>query len=171
MKYKDVLANVYKTDLTKIPQRLLCLDPGETTGWALFENGLLTKCDQEKTVDTDKLIWHNLEKLFYAHKPTQVVCEDYRIYAHKLERHSNSQVMTLRLIGGIDLLCENNDAMRDAGFGWFSIPIHYQMAAQAKGFITDDRLKDWGMWQEGMKHSRDAIRHGLYYLVITNRPK
>ena len=93
--------------------------------------------------------------------PTHVICEDYRVYAHKLERHANSQVVTLRLIGGIDYVCRF----------MMELPLAYAMAVSAKGFITDDRLKDWGMWQPSMKHSRDAIRHGLYFLIVTNRPK
>jgi hypothetical protein len=32
-------------------------------------------------------------------------------------------------------------------------------------------LKKWDFWKPGMRHSRDAIRHGIYWLLITNRPK
>lgn len=42
-----------------------------------------------------------------------------------------------------------------------------QMAAQAKGFVDDDKLKAWGFWIKGKKHARDAIRHGVYYLLFT----
>ena len=168
MKYGDVLNTVYKGDLSKVPCRLLCLDPGETTGWALFIDGHLNSWGQIETVDMQhQPAWEPLEELFMDLIPTCVVCENYRVYAHKLERHSNSEVVTLRLIGGIDYMCRmwtNMDLERRP------IPIHYQMAAQHKGFVTDDRLRDWGFWRSGMKHSRDAIRVGLYFLVVTNRP-
>jgi len=170
MKYKEILEKVYHGDPSRIPSRLLCLDPGETTGWAFFNQGELDQWGQIETVTMDKQPnWNELENLIYNSCPSHVVCEDYRVYAHKLERHSNSQVVTLRLIGGIDLLCHQNYRIESYP-NRSSIPIHYQMAAQAKGFITDDRLKAWDMWKDGMRHSRDAIRHGLYYLIITNRP-
>lgn len=174
MKYKDVLNKVYAGDPSRIPSRLLCLDPGETTGWSLFERGKLTYYGQIETVTMDKQpAWHGLSKLFYETDPTHVVCEDYRVYAHKLERHSNSSVVTLRLIGGIDFICRNTfGATNELGpYIAEGIPLTYQMATQAKGFVTDDRLKSWDFWKPGMRHSRDAIRHGLYFLIVTNRPE
>jgi len=146
------------------------LDPGETTGWAFFKDGHLSQFGQIETVDEDKQPrWTFLDDLFKRMQPTYVVCEDYRVYAHKLERHANSQVVTLRLIGGIDYMCWND--ARSNSQTLLSIPICYQMATQHKSFITDDRLKDWGFWLPNMKHSRDAVRAGLYFLIVTNRPK
>lgn len=195
MKYQEVLRRVYSGDFSRVPERLLCLDPGETTGWALFEKGYLKNYGQEETVTLDpsstakkgdKIIdWIALEDLFVRTRPTHVICENYRIYAHKLERHSFSDVQTLRLIGGIDQLChtgwfnkEYPDSSHDCEIDkvrvneyYPPISINYQMAVQAKGFATDERLKEWDFWKEGMRHSRDAIRHGLYFLIITNRGK
>ena len=144
----------------KVPDRLLVLDPGNTTGYALFKEHTLSAYGEVETIKDDILRWDNLFELFDLTKPTYVVCENYRIYQQKLARHSFSPVHTLRLIGGIDL-CSWNDR----------IPIHYQMASQAKAFVTDDKLKEWGFWKEGMRHSRDAIRHGLYFLLFHNRGK
>lgn len=197
--FDQVLRSVYKGHEDKLPQALLCLDPGETTGWAVFERGELTKLGQAPTVSiktvgnskkgSKSVDWPVVNDLFIMTTPTHVVCEDYRIYAHKLERHTFSSVETLRLIGGIDMICH-------VGFSWVEkaglaggqgvsipksdlklmefyepIPISYQMAVQAKGFVTDEKLKQWGFWKDGMRHSRDAIRHGIYYLLVTNRPK
>lgn len=132
--------------------RLLALDPGETTGWAFFVDGELTKWGQAPT----KLEgWSAIEEVFGALKPTHVVAENYRVYEHKLKQHANSEVYTLRLIGVIDYICFKRN-----------IPITYQMAQSAKGFCTDSKLKTWGYWKEGMKHARDAVRHGCYYLLF-----
>lgn len=147
---------------TPIPERLLCLDPGHTTGWCLFENGELTKWGQSDTVINRKgsnegeISWEAMLDIFKETKPTAIICEDYRVYAHKLDRHTNSPVLTLRLIGAIDFYAWDSD-----------IPINYQMASTAKGFATDAKLKEWDFWQEGMRHSRDAIRHGIYYLLFS----
>lgn len=139
----------------KVPNTLLCLDPGHTTGVAVFRDGRLTDCPQVQTVADDQLLWQNLLELFAETQPTRIVCEDYKIYAHKLKQHTNASVWTLRLIGGIDLWAHMHN-----------IPITYQMASMAKGFCQDGKLKRWGFWATGMRHSRDAIRHGCYYLLF-----
>lgn len=161
----------------KVPKRLLCLDPGETTGWALFEDGKLTRWGQIPTVKNEVIHWTTLNALFIDTWQDFVVCEDYRIYQHKLARHSFSPVLTLRLIGGIDLLCNlgwyNFDGIDefDHSYNKSTCPIHYQMATTAKTFCTDERLKQWGFWQESMRHARDAIRHGCYFLLFYNKGK
>lgn len=140
----------------KIPQRLICLDPGKTTGWCLFENGRLTQtgqlpdCFDDKNIDTTGLF-----QLFKDINPDFILYEDYKVYGHKLERHTFNPVFTLRLIGAIESYAQINN-----------IPTHKQMAVTAKNFVTDDKLKQWGFWQSGMRHSRDAIRHGCYFLLF-----
>jgi len=162
----------------QIPNRMLCLDPGETTGWALFEDHQLVRWGQIPTVVDGKIKWHELDLLFIDTMPDYVVCEDYRVYDHKLDRHSYSQVPTLRLIGGIDLMCnlgwytvEEAEDVDNSYYEQHTCPIHYQMAVTAKSFCTDEKLKQWGFWQEGMRHSRDAIRHGCYFLLFFNKGK
>lgn len=90
-----------------------------------------------------------------------VIYENYRVYAHKLERHSNSEVYTLRLVGVIEYLCDVKH----------KIPYYNQMAQQAKGFVTDDKLKKWGYYRQGLRHARDAIRHGCYFLLFDKELK
>lgn len=136
----------------KAPKRLLVLDPGETTGWAVFENGKLTAAGQGRTIEG----WNVIGDLFEDIHPSMVLYENYRVYAHKLERHSNSEVYTLRLVGVIEYICERA----------FNIPHHNQMAQQAKGFVSDEKLKAWGFWNKGQRHARDAIRHGCYFLLF-----
>jgi hypothetical protein len=136
------------------PARLLCLDPGHTTGWSVYENGKLTTEGQAATMAEG---WKCIDQLFLDVQPTMVVYENYRVYAHKLERHSNSEVYTLRLVGVIEYLCEVK----------CQIPFYNQMAQQAKGFMTDDKLKKWGMYNRGMRHARDAVRHGGYFLLFS----
>lgn len=145
---------------SKVPDSILCLDPGETTGYAIFQQQSLVRQGQIRTVTDDKIVWDEIYALIAGDHFDQIVCEDYRIYEHKLSRHAFSPVLTLRLIGGIDLMSKIN-----------GIDIHYQMATQAKGFCTDERLKEWGFWQDGMKHARDAIRHGCYFMLFYKRGK
>lgn len=140
----------------KVPERLLVFDPGKTTGWSLFEQGKLTKsgqitdCYDDKNIDATGII-----ALMEEISPDFVLYEDYRVYSHKLDRHSYSQVHTLRLIGTIETLCQIKN-----------IPTHKQMAVTAKGFVTDEKLKQWGFYKKGEQHARDSIRHGCYFLLF-----
>lgn len=139
-----------------IPSRLLCLDPGKTTGWCLFEDGKLTRwgqvpeCYDDRNIDVT-----GLTNLFKELDPDFILYEDYRVYSNKLDRHSFSPVMTVRLLGVIETYCQMN-----------GIPSHKQMATTAKNFCTDAKLEQWGFWQTGMRHARDAIRHGCYFLLF-----
>lgn len=161
MTYEELLKRYRKGAYTP-PECLLCLDPGFTTGVAVFRHGHLAHWEQVTTIvtinDKSKVNWSNVELLMVKYEPTAIICEDYKIYQHKLEQHTFSSVDTLRLIGGIDLLAYK-----------YQIPIAYQMATLAKGFCTDEKLQEWGYWQKGMRHSRDAIRHGCYYMLFTDK--
>lgn len=148
-----------------VPGWVLSLDPGETTGWALFHQGQLYDSGQISTVKQKHCYWPELIDLLRNHvnrgqrgESIHVVYEDYRVYNHKLERHSYSTVPTLRIIGGIEMYCYMN------GMAYSS-----NMAVTVKPFVTDDKLKVWNMYQKGKKHARDAIRHGVYYILINCR--
>ncbi len=159
MKYEEVLQTTLKETHKTMPTKILTLDPGETTGFSVFDKGALSVCGHIKTVTQEKIFWEELERLFHSEDFDACICEDYRVYAHKATRHTHSPLMTARVIGGIDYLCQKK-----------GIPLIFQSAAQAKGFVTDQRLKDWGMWQaKGKKHANDAIRHGIYYLIVGRR--
>lgn len=152
--YSDLLDRIRGNH--KIPERLLCLDPGKTTGWCLFVDGKLQSWGQvEDCYDDDNINIQGMMDLFQAVKPTFICYEDYRVYSHKLDRHSYSPVMTVRLIGMVETYCQMNN-----------IKTHKQMASTAKTFCTDEKMKSWGFWQEGMRHARDAIRHGCYFLLF-----
>lgn len=138
---------------------LLCIDPGETTGWSHFAFGRLGEQGQLNSLDSPA---HGLNELFCGRSngrtfepPSIIVAEDYRVYAHRLAQHTYSDLFTPRLIGMIESECERSNT-----------PLVKQMAAQAKGFATDEKLREWNMWIKGQKHSRDSIRHGIYFLLF-----
>lgn len=45
----------------------------------------------------------------------------------------------------------------------------YQTPSMAKGYATDERLREWGLWKAGSAHERDAIRHLAYKLHSLER--
>lgn len=142
-----------------VPVKLLCLDPGKTTGWCLFENGKLTTVAHvEDCYDDNNVNVVSLLKLIEDIQPDFILYEDYKVYSNKLDRHSFSSVFTVRLIGAVEAYAQMNN-----------IKTHKQMASTAKGFVTDEKLKQWGFWADGMRHGRDAIRHGCYFLLFHKR--
>lgn len=140
----------------KIPHKLICFDPGKTTGWCTFVDGKLDKYGQlTECYDNNNINVSEVMNLLQEEKPDFILYEDYKVYSHKLERHTFNPIFTLRLIGAIETYIQMNN-----------IPSHKQMAVTAKNFCTDEKLKQWGFWKTGMRHSRDAIRHGCYFLLF-----
>jgi hypothetical protein len=132
--------------------RVLALDPGETTGWALFAEGLLVECGQWDTMNPADLaddvveVWNlytGLEHLVY---------EEYRIRGNRAKEHVGSEVLTIQHIGAVKVVSSE-----------LGLPLTKQTAGMAKGFATDTKLRRWGLWQTGLRHSNDAIRHQVYY--------
>ena len=139
---------------TYMPKRLLALDPGETTGYAIFHEQELKEAGQQPTKDVGKAFLL-IKRLVYDNKITDLVMEDYRIYAWKKESHTWASLHTPRLIGAIEGLCAE-----------FEMQAHKQMAHTAKTFVNDNKLKAWDFWLPGSPHARDAIRHGCYFILF-----
>lgn len=139
--------------LDGLPKTLLALDPGGTTGYAIFSDLNLTKAGQ--CIGSHV----NMNKLIDMVEPDAIVCEDYLVYPWASKTHKWSRVPTLRLIGGIEFKCAVEKRV-----------LHLENAQTAKGFVTDKRLREWGYYKEGLPHARDAIRHGCYYLTFQCKP-
>ena len=89
------------------------------------------------------------------HHNVRVVMEDYKVYGWKTDQHAWAALHTPKFIGSIVALCYIHQ-----------IPYHMQMAQQAKGFCSDEKLEGWGYYDRGMRHARDAVRHGCYYTLF-----
>lgn len=154
-------------EVTPFKGRILSLDPGETTGYCVFQ----AQEAEAELVDSGQIkAWplaqgyDNLRLLIaktFLEGPTDsrlIVFESYNVYEHKLEQHTHSNVPTLQLIGLIQTLCFQTD-----------IPYITQTAQVGKGFVTDTKLKAWGFYHTGKKHARDATRHACYFLLFGNK--
>lgn len=157
MSFRELLERVCQNSGKKPFQgKLLALDPGETLGWALFSASELLSCGQQPMVQGEEkeILFQNISFLGISQVDV-VVCEDYKVYNWKTEQHSWSSLITPKIIGAIQYECVRHDK-----------PIYFQMAATAKGFCSDDKLKQWGYYERGKRHARDAIRHGCYWLLF-----
>lgn len=145
----------------KKPISILALDPGETTGYCFMSVNVSTAYYAGQ-IDTPNIPQSVLKisEFLTERQVDVIVCEDYRVYSWKSDQHKWANLHTPQLIGCIKTLACIGD-----------IPIHMQMAIEAKEFCTDDKLKAWGMYQEGQRHARDAIRHATSYLLFAELPK
>ncbi len=132
------------------PNMITALDPGVTTGIAGYrELGGYSKA----AISTGQLeVTHrHLYRYLRQNRPSEIVYESF-IY----QRRNKVILYPVEVIGIIKLYAEQYD-----------IPIYTQSASQAKGFITDDKIKKMGLWIRGQKHGMDALRHLLYHLIVT----
>lgn len=139
----------------RMHQKVLAFDPGETIGWSVFEGPNMVDCGQIKTKEFKRTQIKQLKDLFRIHQPDIMVFETYAVYSWKTDDHTWSEIHTAQIIGILR---------------WFSmiydVPYTKQTAQIAKGFCTDEKLKDWKLWQRGERHSRDSIRHAVYWLLF-----
>lgn len=140
--------------------RLITIDPGETTGYSIWDKAKLTECGQLNTFQVRTSVgwlkeWINektYKDTFYNTKDLYCVIEEYRVYGNKTDDHAQSTMHTSRLIGALECLLMQR-----------GINYHTRMAVFAKKWATDEKLKDWGFYSRGERHARDAVRHGCYF--------
>lgn len=144
------------------PGRLISLDPGGTTGYAIWDNSVLVEAGQlathtvrEAVPFLEKWLTTKVYDAGYHDGNTLAVMEEYRVYSWKTDDHAQSTMHTSRLIGAME-----------SAFVRRGIPYRMQGAGMAKPFCTDVKLKAWDFWQKGERHARDAIRHGAYFLCM-----
>jgi hypothetical protein len=133
---------------------VLCLDPGETTGWALFVYGELVGFGQWPTTDPAVLA-DCVAEVARTSPLSRIVYEEYRVRGNKFKEHVGSEVLTIQHVGAIKVVADE-----------LGLPLTKQTAGMAKGFATDTKLRRWGLYQRGLRHANDAIRHGVYWLLF-----
>ncbi len=136
---------------------IIGLDPGHCSGFCVMQDGELIEVGQLHTPDIESSL-KPLDTMFqkYIGKgEVRCACEDYRIYGSRSRQHAWSSLHTPRLIGMVETLCMQYD-----------IQLVKQPAYIAKAFVTNDKLKAWNLYQVGMRHACDALRHTCYYLLF-----
>jgi hypothetical protein len=157
-KFHELATTIRRSKRNDFQGRVLAFDPGETTGWAVFhrttENTELIDAGQATTWPL-KVGVENFNTLFQQFSPNIIVYESYHIYSWKANQHKNSEVATIQVVGCLQTLAIQN-----------VLPYTAQTAQIGKTFVNDAKLEDWGLWIPGLRHARDAIRHGCYYILF-----
>lgn len=137
--------------------RLLTLDPGETTGYAILDRTLTTT----QLIEQGQLNTWPLENCVPAIEslfekcPKFVVYEAYHVYSWRMDEHKFSEVPTIQIIGCIRTI----GIQRGVG-------CNCQTAQTGKAFFNDDRLKMLDLYSEGQRHARDAVRHACQFVTF-----
>jgi len=145
-----------------LSQKILALDPGETTGWATYLGGTITVSQQVTKNIGQSFNWLDaklkaIDSYETSRKYSMIRCEDYKVYSWKSEDHSWASLHTPQLIGAIKVAAHINHT-----------PISFMLAQQAKKWWTDEKLDVFGLNPKGLRHGRDALRHLLYYILFPN---
>lgn len=139
---------------------VMALDPGGTTGWASFNpNTAVILCGQIHGVHHEELFNH-LDGYFGTNNKGQLVCESFQF--RQFDGFDKTKVVldSVEYIGVIKLYSQMT-----------GMPVQFQTASLAKHFVSDEKLRrlDWYKSTAGLVHARDALRHIVYYLVVTKK--
>jgi hypothetical protein len=138
---------------------IVCFDPGEQTGVAVFDGGGLTASltlDVENMLASCNLGWSTHRRNMHEKPIERVVCEQFSLYQDKALTMVGSHFVPCQVIGMI------------RAWHWsigFVDPVVFQSANEAKSYCPDELL-DAYPWASMLKtdHERDAARHGVLYL-------
>lgn len=124
--------------------KILAFDPGVTTGVTVWTENIMQSTQNKYTPGEMSLYLR-------TQQPTEIVYERF-IY----QRRSRVELFPVQIIGVIEAYAEL------AG-----VPVKVQTPSQAKNLWTDEKLKKLGLWEISKPHAMDALRHMMYYLVVT----
>lgn len=142
--------------------KILAIDPGETIGFVLLDDGQLAEHWEwggRLPAKDDPDFWPIFVTVFVSvlsgSEPQAVVIEDYRIYADKANMHIGNRLFTAELIGAISALCA---AVAPP------VSIH-RLPASKKGRWPNARLDAKFPQHRAVvgDHERDALKLALAY--------
>jgi hypothetical protein len=162
---------------------VIALDPGGTTGWSLISvhpesltapdadwldniffhqhgqvdcgvhrGNLGTSLHSGISTDGEFGGVYDLAKFIHQWPSAAIVIEDFVLRQHRMDRELLSPVRITAALG-YSLWRKGRD-------------YHVQSPSDAKRVCSDDRLKQWGMYDPygSLRHARDADRHAILFL-------
>lgn len=126
--------------------KMICYDPGHTTGWAIFEDNKLLSAGESED-------WKDVREQLDTGQFDLVLIEEFKLYPWKAKHKSWDTFTEIEVIGVIKEYCHYN-----------KIEVELQLAAQ-KDFFSNDKLKKL-FGNIPSRHAKDAVRHGLVYYTF-----
>lgn len=128
--------------------RVLAVDPGTATGFALWDDGVFSAWEKTGLMDAGECVWR------YVDFADEVVCERFNLSLGGRAMTPAGIRDTLELTGVVKYAC-----------GLDGPPLHFQDPAESR-FSTNQMLKDVGFHTPSKPdHMRSAARHLLLRLV------
>ena len=144
--------------------RVIALDPGGTTGVAIMS----TDSNDTSPADTN---WKFLElkgahhwdlwQLLEREDPHYLIYERFQYQRRELDKGVSLSLASVEYIGVLHLWLSSKEKRGSPVYDICQTP------AQAKNLWTDDKLLKVGLYTTGSAHIRDATRHLLYWLTVT----
>jgi hypothetical protein len=141
--------------------KILSLDPGGTTGWALYNSEVpelesMFKCGQIGPEQHHEALW----SLLVARTVDLIVCESFQ-YRNGLDK---AELISCEYIGIVMLFKAKHPHIR----------VVFQTAAQGKvtktSFVKERHLEKLGLYVPRMKHAMDGYGHLLFYAINGGNP-
>lgn len=139
--------------------RIVALDPGGTTGWAMvtYEDGKEPQynCGMFRALEHHKELYDALG--MWQTESYRIVCESFE---YRNASRPGLVLSSVEYIGVMKLFCQERN-----------VPYHFQSASQGKirdkpnAFVKPSNLKRLGLWSPSMVHAMDAYGHLLYYTI------
>lgn len=129
---------------------VIAVDPGKTTGLVRYRDGAVQALELP--------CWKAVRRVevWLIEANANIVCEAYVVGPHTLRK--SRQYWSLESIGALRYL-----ALR------YDVPFTLQAPADAKSFVTDDRLRNLNWYRPTPDgHANDANRHLALYLIRNN---
>lgn len=142
--------------------RLIALDPGGTTGWAMYDDfSLEHTCGHMGPEEHHNELFNFLEN----YRPDILIVEDfqYRPLGQKVER-MKIELTSVEYIGVAKLYAGGLPALT-------RLVLQPSSTCNGPRLITDELLKRMGLWIPNMRHAMDAREHLLYYQIVTQNRK
>lgn len=142
-------------------QKVLALDPGGSTGWALFHDTLLVSHGQLPGPGPEPgyhhgALWTLLHNTWHAGPEQGRLTIISERFDHR--NREAAQLISKEYIGIINLFQDEVPAYTE---------LVWQGADQAKKFATNDKLQKMDLLIRPIvanKHANDAVRHFVYYI-------
>jgi hypothetical protein len=131
---------------------ILAIDPGLASGIMYG-----TPDNFEHDIIPFPQIYSYLDDLISTIRFDVVVIENFLISGQTGKK--TQAPWSLKIIGACEHICIREN-----------VEMVLQTPSEAKNFITDKKLKEFGLWFKGEGHDRDAARHYMLW-YFKNRPK
>jgi hypothetical protein len=139
--------------------RWISIDPGEDTGWAIWDEGDLVQSSTDKLWDVIDAVSVSLlsapptDDLPDFGQVGRLVVEDWALYPWKLKSLGWDKCRTARGIGALEVIA------RIAG-----VPLVLQPAAIKKSAIAAGAEELFMTPLHENRHANDAVMHGVFFL-------